>query len=32
MSVLGDSNANVINLNATGPGIGGVGLLVDQGV
>jgi len=31
MSVLGDSNANVINLNATGPGIGGVGLLVDQG-
>lgn len=31
MSVLGDSNANVVNFNATGPGIGGVGLLVDQG-
>jgi hypothetical protein len=31
MSVLGDSNANVVGLTATGPGIGGFGLLVDQG-
>jgi hypothetical protein len=31
MSILSDSNANVLNLNATGPGSGGVGLLVDQG-
>jgi hypothetical protein len=31
MSIFGDSNANVVNFTATGPGMGGVGLLVDQG-